>query len=109
MNRQIAILVLFAFALVLAAQAATDNRSLEKFGERMCYFYLNPTKEQYDDLQKEADTFATAMEKLGNKSDVSTAVLLARISEKYDWDLIGKSKIDDMAGEIRNRQGQLAK
>lgn len=109
MNRRIEISLLVALTLVFSLSAATDNQALEKSGERASYFYLNPTKQEYEELQKEADRFAVAMEKLGNKSDVATAVELARISEKYNWDVSGKTKIADMARQIRNHQGNLAK
>jgi hypothetical protein len=104
--------VLFAIALlsyfVHDARAGGDE-SLEKFGEQMSYFYLNPTKQNYDQLQSDVDRFAAAMANLRNKSDVSTAVFLARISQKYNWDITGKSNIANMAREIKSQHGELAK
>jgi hypothetical protein len=108
MNWQTKISAVFAFVVGIAADAATDNQALDKFGERMSYFYLNPTKQQYDELQSGADRFAAAMQKLGNKSDVSTAAFFAKVSEKHNWDITGKSNVADMAREIRSRHSQLA-
>src|SRR5205823_4890703 len=85
--------VLFAISLLsyfVHDARAGGNESLEKFGQQMSYFYLNPTKQNYDQLQSGADRFAVAMANLRNKSDVSAAVFLARISQKYNWDITGK-------------------
>jgi len=109
MSKQIRSLAGFAIAFVSAAGATKDNQTLDKFGEQITHFYQNPTKQEYDELQNGADAYAAAMEKLGNKSDVSTAALLAKISEKHNWDITGKSKVADMAREIRSGHGQLAK
>lgn len=100
--------VLFPLAIALNVSAVAENNALDKAGERASYFYLHPTKQEFEELGRNADRFAAAMEKLGNKSDVASAVELARISEKYGWDLTGKSKIADMARQIRSHRGQLA-
>ena len=101
--------VLLALGGVVGGRAAAGNESLEKFGQQESYFYLNPTKQNYDQLQIGVDRFAPAMEKLRNKSDVSTAVFLARISQKYNWDITGRSNIANMARQIKTHQGDLAK
>jgi hypothetical protein len=104
--------VLFAIALLsyfVHDARAGGNESLEKLGEQTSYFYLNPTKQNYDQLQSGADRFAAAMANLRNKSDVSTAVFLARISQKYNWDITGKSNIANMARQIKSQRGELAK
>ena len=104
--------VLFAIALLsyfVHDARAGGNESLEQFGEQMSYFYLNPTKQNYDQLQGGVDRFAAAMANLRNKSDVSTAAFLARISQKYNWNITGKSNIAHMARQIESQQGELAK
>ena len=84
-----------------------QNQALWNFGEETSYFYLNPTKQRFNEFERQADGFAHDLEGEG-KADMLAAVEIAKISEKYHWEIVGGGKISDMARQIKGGTSRLA-
>ena len=58
---------------------------LQKFGIQMSYFYVNPTEKSFIEFQKDAANFEQQLKSSKNHADIMVALMVARISEKYNW------------------------
>ena len=97
----------FTAAIAIAA-VPLQAQGLQRLDKEMSHFYLHPTREQYNTLQTHADQCAAALQRQRNRADLYAAVMIAKISEKYHWDIIGKSQIADQAREITNGRSPIA-
>jgi len=52
---------------------------------------------------------AGVLRKNSSRADMYTAVIIAKISQRYHWDIIGKGKVSGMAREIAKGDSRLAK
>ena len=98
----------YSLAALALFAVPSPGENLQELGEQSSHFYLKPTKERYDKLQRDADSLAGALRKRGNGADLMTAVMIARISQKYHWDISGKGKESEMAREIIQGNSRLA-
>src|SRR6266446_3337474 len=94
-------------AVVLAA-TRVQAQNINKFSEEMSHFYLHPSKQHYDMLQQQADQYAGVLQRKGNRADLLTAAWIARVSQKYHWEITGRSEIATKAREIAGGQTQIA-
>jgi hypothetical protein len=102
------ILLLVKSVIAASSRPRTpQDQALWNFGEETSYFYLNPTKQRFNEFERRADGFARALEGEG-KADMLAAVEIAKISEKYQWQIVGRGKISDMARQIRAGTSRLA-
>jgi hypothetical protein len=107
-TRTLVILLLVKSVIAASSRPRTaQDQVLWNFAEENSYFYLNPTKQRFNELERQADGFANALEGDG-KADMLTAVEIAKISEKYQWEIVGSGKISDMARQIRGGTSRLA-
>jgi hypothetical protein len=83
-------------------------QDISKFTQEVSFFYLHPSKEHYNTLQRQADKFAGALEGKGNRADLLVAEWIARVSQRYHWPITGGSSIANKAGDIANGQSQIA-
>ncbi|MEJ2143412.1 MAG: hypothetical protein P8Y24_13890 [Gammaproteobacteria bacterium] len=82
--------------------------SIQDFSYKMTYFYLEPNKDAFNNLQKSADKFKKELTKNGNGSDILISVLIARISQKHNWQIID-SAFSGRAKEILSGKTDLSK
>lgn len=100
--RTVCLLVIATIAL----SARADN--LQKFGKQMTYFYLAPSRSNYEHLQSEADQLASSLEKKDNVA-LLAAVVVASASQKYHWEITGRGDISDLAREIAKGESETAR
>src|SRR4051812_45604859 len=74
---------LSAIAMVALSARADD---LEKFGKEMTYFYLTPSRSNYEYLQSEGDRLAGSLKTQGNVA-LLAAVVIASASQKHHWEI----------------------
>lgn len=86
----------------------TKGERVEEFGRQMSYFYLTPSEDAFIEFQKRADVLSDEINSLGNGADIMTSVMIARISEKYNWPIL-KGAYSIKANEILAGQSDLAK
>jgi hypothetical protein len=87
-------MLLTAYFTAVESQASDNQEEpvvsdeLEKFGDKMMYFYLTPSPGEFSEFQKYADRFKREIEGNGNGGDILVTVMLARISAKYGWPIV---------------------
>ncbi len=82
--------------------------TLEEFGNQMSTFYLAPTREGFDRLQKNADRFYDQLQGAGNGAEILVGVMIAKISAKHHWP-IADGALGPKAKEILAGQSALAR
>lgn len=87
------------FVLVSWFAHAAD---LEGLGNDVMYFYMQPTKEKFDNIQTIANANASEL----GKSKLMLSVEVARISEKNGWP-IKNGVIGAMATQVLDRESDL--
>jgi len=87
-------------------KAVADD--LEDFDSQMVYFYISPNAEAFKLFQIKAEQLRSTIEGSGNIADIITAVMIARISEKYGWP-IETGHFGEIAKEIVKGKSRLAK
>lgn len=95
------------FLATLWCHSALAN-DLKNFGTQVSYFYLTPTREAFEDFQKNAEELRTEFDKAGNGSGILVAVMIARIAQKHNWP-ISEGTIGKRAKEIADGKSRLAK
>jgi hypothetical protein len=92
-RKRICGLVLVLLAVVGCSARATGPASdtLEAFGDDMSKFYLAPSEESFEALQRRADRFERELKQAGNGVDLLVAVMMARISAKHGWPVISRA------------------
>jgi hypothetical protein len=96
---------LSAIAMVALSARADD---LEKFGKEMTYFYLTPSRSNYEHLQSEGDRLAGSLKTQGNVA-LLAAVVIASASQKHHWEITGGGKISDLAREFVKGESKTAR
>lgn len=97
--------VLFTLLSLIASCSFAND--MEKLGNQLNNFYLEPTKEKFIDFQLTANKFETELTSSRNSSDILVALMTARISEKYKWP-IEDTFFDEQAKEILEGKSELA-
>ena len=92
---------------ILWCQSVSAN-DLEDFEEQMSYFYLAPSQESFTMFQNRADKFREKLEGAGNGADILVAVMIAKISQMYNWPVSGDT-FSKRAEEIMKGKSRLAK
>jgi hypothetical protein len=105
-NRNLVMPLTTKFELVANKDVSTE--SLEDFGYRMSYFYIAPSREAFSDFQRGASQFKRELEGAGNGADLLVSVMIAKISEKYDWP-ISDGAFSANANEILAGKSRLSK
>ncbi len=101
MKRVIALILVVSCLNVVAAP------SMEEFGKQVSYFYKNPTKENFEKFQKDAEGLRKEIPpESGAKLLVS--VMIARVSEKHNWPIM-ETSFSQTAKEILEGKTKLAK
>ncbi|WP_419769568.1 MAG: hypothetical protein ACNI3C_09500 [Candidatus Marinarcus sp.] len=95
---------LFVFFMVNLCHA----NEMQKFGKQMSYFYLNSTEKNYIEFQKRASSFEQQLKSSKRHTDTIVALMIARISEKYNWS-IQDTFLKKQALEILQGKSRLAK
>lgn len=90
------------------AVESTKTEGLEDFSKKMSYFYLVPSQEAFNTLQKSADYFRSELEGIVNGVDVLVAVMIARISAAHGWP-ITDGAFSVRANEILDGKSRFAK
>ncbi len=93
--------------LALLAQTARAGK-LDKLGDEVAYFYLNPSRENFLRLQTEADRLEDSLPKESNAS-LLIAVEIATAAEKHHWKISDGGQISRLAQEVRAGKSELAK
>jgi hypothetical protein len=91
---------------MIALSARADD--LEKFGKEMTYFYLTPSRANYEHLQSEGDRLAGTLAKKDNVA-LLAAVVIASASQKYHWEITGRGEISGLAREIAKGESKTAR
>jgi hypothetical protein len=99
---------LIVWVVSMSWSPAAFADTIEDFGKQMSYFYLAPSQEAFSVLQKNANQFRDKIEGANNGADTLVAVLIARVSQKYQWP-IGGGVFGDRAKEIIEGKSTLAK
>ena len=102
--KTVALLIHLVAALWCQSVLAAD---FEDFGQQMSYFYLTPSQESFNTLQKNADRFRDKLEGAGNGADILVAVMIAKISQTNNWP-IGDGGLGRRAKEIVEGKSRLA-
>ena len=79
------------------------------FGEEMQCFYISPTQKKFEKLKEKATKFEKKLRKTNNNADLLASMEFARISEKYGWKILDKSRIGKRAKEILEGNTDTAK
>lgn len=95
------------WALLLPNLLQAD--SFEDFGRNLMDFCTTPSQEGFTVIQKQADEFKTRLLDEESDTGLMTAVMFARISEKYGWAINESSQLGSMATEISAGNSDLAK
>jgi len=78
-------IVIFVFVLCMTNFCHANE--MQEFGKQMSYFYLNPTEKNFIELQKRAANFEQELKSSKKHTDIIIALMVARISEKYNWSI----------------------
>jgi len=94
--------VLALVGLVLGTQHTLRAESFKATGERMTHFYLSPTLQDFDTIQKGIKSHLKKFESRDEESGTAlmAAVFLARVTEKYHYPLLDIGDLDDTAKSI---------
>ncbi len=96
-------IAIFLFVIFLANLCHADE--MQKFGKQLSYFYLNPTQKNFIEFQKRAMNFEQQLKSSKNHADVMVALMVARISEKYNWSILDaffkKQSLEILQGKSR--------
>ncbi|HEY2711198.1 MAG TPA: hypothetical protein VGI60_01690 [Chthoniobacterales bacterium] len=99
------IIGLVAIAMISLPARAED---LQKLGQETTYFYLAPSRANFEHLQSAADQLAGLLEKKDNVALI-VAVVIASASEKYHWEITGRGHLSDFAREIADGKSNTAR
>jgi hypothetical protein len=100
----LSILLVLAFSAVAAPAVSSE---LEKLGKRMTCFYKAPTKEEFENFQKDIVPFQDFFAKRPD-TKLLVAVFIARVSKKYGYP-ITDTPFAEMARKILDPKSDLAK
>lgn len=95
------------FAAAIWSQTSFAD-ALEEFGNQMSYFYLSPSQDKFNAIQRNADNLREKLEESQNGADILVAVMVAKISKKHQWPIIN-SAFGLRAKEIMDGKSSLAK
>lgn len=98
----------FLILIYLLFSSLVSANDLVEFGRQMSYFYKEPSAASFIQFQKQADSHVAAFKKARNGADLLIALMIARISEKYSWDIQSKA-FGDKANEILKGESKLAR
>lgn len=94
--------VIFLFFFIASLCYANE---LQEFGKQMSYFYLNPTEKNFFEFQKKAASLEQELKSSKNHADIMVALMVARISEKYNWSIqdtfFSKQSLEILEGESK--------
>ena len=99
-------IVVFVFVLFMTNFCHANE--MQEFGKQMSYFYLNPTEKNFIEFQKRAASFEQELKSSKKHTDIIVALMVARISEKYNWS-IQDTFFKKQALEILQEKSKLAK
>lgn len=87
------------------ASGESDNTPLDAVNQRLSYFYLMPSEEEFEALQLQlaADLHQFTTSKDGIAMLIS--VFLGKAHHKHGWPLLDLGALDDMARSIADRDG----
>lgn len=93
--------------LLLATGAPVTAESFKVVADRMTRFYLTPTREEFDSIQRgiQAHFRKFKAEEKENGTATLAAVFLARVREKYHYALLDIGDLDDEAKSIVANDG----
>jgi len=91
---------------LLAATHVFGADSFEDTGERMTHYYLAPTPEEFDAIQKgiKANLKKFEANEKENGSALLAATFLARVAGKYRYPLLDIGRLDNTARSIMTRE-----
>ncbi len=97
----------FLVGLLLSSQQGFGADSFDATSERMTRFYLTPTRQEFDAIQKSIKSNLKKFEvnEEENGSALLASVFLARASEKYQYPLLDIGHLDDTAKSIMTSDG----
>lgn len=100
-------MILACFFIAFLSQPALSD-DFDDFGNQITYFYLSPSQSQFDAFQSNADKFQDILDSSENSASLLVAVMIARISQKYNWP-IGSGVLGQRAKEIVEGKSQVAR
>jgi len=100
--------IIIIAVLAVLIPTASWSSTLEEFGKSVSYFYTAPTQNSFEQFQKDADTYRNELNSQGNGADVLVSVMIAKISQKYNWPIVSLA-FGDKAKEIAVGKSDLAK
>ena len=102
----IARLAFSLFLLTVSSLVAADD--LEDMCRSLTYFYLHPSKKEFEEIQRQANASFDVLKSKENGASLLVAVGMARIAQKNDWPLI-EGPLTDVAKAIVDGKSKLAK
>lgn len=100
--------IIIIAVLAILIPTVSWSSTLQEFGKSVSYFYTAPTKDAFEQFQNDADTYQNELNSQGNGANVLVSVMIAKISQKYNWPIISLA-FGDKAKEIVVGKSDLAK
>jgi hypothetical protein len=100
--------IIIIAVLAILIPTVSWSSTLEEFGKAVSYFYTAPTQNAFEQFQKDADTYRNELNSQGNGADVLVSVMIAKISQKYNWSIVSLA-FGEKAKEILAGKSDLAK
>ena len=99
-------------AIAVVISSAIAQRPIEtpqEFDSRVTFFYLHPSKEEFDSLQSAAKKHEEALISGSDENGrLICGTTIAMISEKNGWPVTGSGKIAEMARDIMSRASKVS-